>query len=103
MKTKPFIKSLAVFLFVLFAGTKVFGFHELLHEHDDHEDQIEECLVCDKALVDQFSPFDGGNQSAEITPTPQEFYEDIIEEYTSEIHAVELSAVLFSRPPPALN
>lgn len=103
MKTKPFIKSLAIFLFVLFTGTKVFGFHELLHDHDDHEDNIEECLVCDKALIDQFSPFDGEAQFIEIPEAPQEFHKGIIEKYVSQIHTTELSSVLFSRPPPFLN
>jgi len=37
MKTKRFTTSLAVFFFVLFTGTKVFGFHEFLHNHEDHQ------------------------------------------------------------------
>jgi hypothetical protein len=36
MKTKLFTTSLAVFFLVLFTSTKVFGFHEFLHSHEDH-------------------------------------------------------------------
>ena len=100
MKTKPSHILITFFFLFLFIGSKAFGYHSLLHDHDVH---IEECDVRDKALVDQFSPLEGASQSIEINTTPQHFHEEIIEHYTSEIHTTELSSVLFSRPPPALN
>jgi hypothetical protein len=131
MKTKLFTTSLAIFFLVLFASTKVLGLHEFLHNHSDHQshhehqdhpehygqfdldcsddhqdqknDEEEDCGFCDKILLDYFSSYDGGTQSADISEVPQQFFEHSSVEYTSEPHTTELTTVLFSRPPPALS
>ena len=131
MKTKLFIKSIAVFFFVLFAGTKILSVHDLLHNHDHHSSHAEhdydgvyghidhnhhdhekpqgdtnheeDCDLCDKILLDLFSPYSEIGQSSDLTEVSQHFYKKNIEEYTSVTHTTELSSVLFSRPPPSLN
>ncbi len=100
MKTKLFRSYIAVFLLLLLSGSKAFGYHNFLHDHDS---QIIECEVCEKALVDQFSPLDTSLDQPEIGKITNIYHQDIIESYTSETHTVELSSVLFSRPPPFLN
>jgi hypothetical protein len=109
MKTKLFTTCSAVFFFVLFTGTKVFGFQEFIHHHEDHQshhedqdekNQKEDCELCDKILLDLFSPYHGDERLIEIAEIPQQFYDHSIEEYTSETYSTELSIVLFSRPPP---
>ncbi len=99
MRTKLFKTLLASFFLLLFVGGKAFGYHILLHDHDT---KIVECEVCEKALVDQFSPFEGANDPIEIDKTPEEFF-FIIDVYTSKIYTPEQSHALFSRPPPSLN
>lgn len=99
MKTKLFKSYIAIFFLLLFAGSKAYGFHEL---HDDHQDHIEECQVCDKALLDQFSPFEGGDTEASLETISFTVNEEVRLDYSSELFATELFTALFSRPPPFL-
>lgn len=100
MKTKLFKTFVALFFLLLFTSGKAFGYHMFLHDHDI---EIVDCEVCDKTLVDQFSPLDTIPQQSEITKPSTEFQRDIISCYSSEIYATEQFAVLFSRPPPFMN
>ena len=100
MKTKLFKTSIALFFLLLFTGGKAFGQHLLSHDHDE---EIVECEVCDKALLDQFSPFDNSSQHDEIVEIPKEFIDANINFYSSRILTNDLDTALFSRPPPVLN
>jgi hypothetical protein len=100
MKTKLFKTSVALFFLLLFTSGKAFGYHMLLHNHDI---QITECEVCDKALADQFSPLDNVTQQPETKEIQKEFLLDVIVNYSSELHTTELFTALFSRPPPFMN
>jgi len=104
MKTNLFKKSITLFLLTLFTCGNVFGFQTFIHDDDhNHQDRIEECLVCDKALLDQFSPLDIAPESAEVSKKLENFHQDLVNEYTSVVRSSELSAILFSRPPPVLT
>lgn len=87
-------------LLTIFLAGKVASFHEILHDHEVH---AVECEACDKALIDQFSPFDSTTQSIRIAIIPQQFFKDFIEDYSSEIHTKEVTYTQFSRPPPSLS
>ena len=100
MKTKLFKTFVALFFLLLFTSGKAFGYHMFLHDHDI---EIVDCEVCDKVLVDQFSPLDNISQQPETSKTFIEVQRDIIVNYSSETHTTELFAVLFSRPPPFTN
>ena len=103
LKTNLFKKSIAVFLLTLFVSGNVFGFQTFMDDHDhDHQDQIEECLVCDKALLDQFSPLDFTEQYEDVSHNSETIQQELINEYCSIIRSTEIAANLFSRPPPAL-
>ncbi len=131
MKSNLFKSSLAVFLLILFTGTKVIGVHEILHNHDHHshshdnisglyghvdqdcdhdhdheqpqnEDEKEDCDLCDKIVLDNLSAYNGSDPSLS-TEAPNHCYKNIITEYTSELHTTSLSTALFSRPPPVLG
>ena len=131
MKSKIFQSSMAIFLLLLFTSTKIIGIHEMLHDHQDHashhshdhvsglyghidqdshdhdqpqndEDQKEDCDFCDKIVLDNLSAYDGSEISVS-TETPNHFYNNVITEYSSEIHTTDLSTDLFSRPPPVLG
>jgi hypothetical protein len=100
MNTKLFKSTLAIFFLLLFASGKAFGYHILLHDHDT---QIIECEVCDKALVDQFSPLDNADIDIDLSIDSSEFYDTHNNHYVSKNYSTELFSVLFSRPPPFLN
>ena len=100
MKTNLIKTSIALFFLLLFSSGKVFGYHMLLHDHDT---QIIECEVCDKALVDQFSPLDNIVQHPEAKEIPEELHKDIIINYSSTLYTTKPFANLFSRPPPSMN
>lgn len=100
MKTKLLKTSIALFFLLLFTSGKVFGYHLLLHDHDI---QITECEICDKALVDQFSPLDNVFQQPEAKEIPEEFQEDIIINYSSKLYTTKSFADFFCRPPPSMN
>ncbi len=99
MKTKLFRTYIALFFLLLFSGSKAFGYHTLVHDHDI---EIVDCEICDKALIDQFSPFDGADQQPLIEETPNTIHQEVQLDYSSELHTTELSIALFSRPPPFL-
>lgn len=99
MKTKLFKTYIALFFLLLFSGGKAFGYHTLTHDHDI---EIVDCEVCDKALLDQFSPFEGGNTEASLETIPHIINQEIQLDYSSELYATELFTALFSRPPPTL-
>jgi hypothetical protein len=99
--TTQLYKSVAALCFlILFSGAKAFGYHVVFHEHTS---QVESCVVCDKVLVDQFSPLDHTNPEFELTEKLELFdtYRTCIN--TSEIYTEDWFVVLFSRPPPSLR
>lgn len=98
MRTKLFKTSFALFFLLLFAGSKAYGYHMFFHDHDT---MIIECEVCDKALVDQFSPLDSSIQQIDISETAKEFQDAITNSYISEFYQKQQFSVLFGRPPPA--
>lgn len=105
MKTSNFQKITAILLLTLFTCGNVFGFQTFLHDHDhdhDQKDPIEECLVCDKALLDQFTPLDFTEQYENVSQHAETIQQELVNEYSSVIRSTEISALLFSRPPPAL-
>ena len=100
MKTKLFKPFITLFFLLLLSGGKAFGCHVLVHDHDA---QITDCIVCDKALVDQFSPLDLSNQSIELLNIQKEFHDVTADNYAFNMNAIEQPTILFSRPPPQLN
>jgi hypothetical protein len=100
MKTKLFKTSFAFFFLLLFAGSKAYGYHAFLHDHDT---QIIECEVCDKALLDQFSPLDTSDHHVDIIEIQKDFQDSITYNYVSEFYPKQQLSVLFGRPPPSLN
>lgn len=100
MKINLIKTYIALFFLLLFASGKAFGYHILFHDHDT---QIIECEVCDKALVDQFSPLDNIVQQPEAKEIPEEFHKDIMINYSSKLYTTKPFANLFSRPPPSTN
>ena len=57
MKTKQFSAILATFFLVLFASTKVFGLHEVLHNHSDHHGHHDHDHNHDDQKPDSFGVF----------------------------------------------
>ncbi|MFD2568156.1 hypothetical protein [Pseudotenacibaculum haliotis] len=100
MKTKLFKTSFAFFFLLLFAGSKAYGYHAFFHDHDT---MIIECEVCDKALLDQFSPLDFSDHHVDITEIQKDFRDSIINGYVSEFYPKQQFSVLFGRPPPINN
>lgn len=130
MWSKLFIQSTAIFFLVLFTGTKVIGVLKILHnhEHQTHNSTVkqfgllgnldkhylankhsndqeneDDCGTCDKILLDYFNPYDKIAQITDDIDISEYLHMSIINEYNSENHSLELSLVLFSRPPPPLS
>ena len=94
---KPFI---AIFFLLLLSGAKAFGYQSALH---DHENQFVTCEVCDKALIDQFSPLAFADTDVVFSKTSKEVQETPPQEYTTTLFKTMSVVALFSRPPPKLS
>lgn len=87
----------------------LYGYVDQNCDHDAHDkdqpqdnEEEEDCDLCDKIVLDNLSAYNGSEVplSSEVSG---HFCQDVISEYTSEIHTTSLSTALFSRPPPVLG